>query len=106
MIGMQLSLLFLLFACLMHVNIMKSLIREIRYWLVSVFIKWILVICPNCRFKDLFSEFLKDNLQYMIDDITDEFLNKGTCEHPIRKREGYREGVYKCWECGKIIFED
>jgi hypothetical protein len=28
------------------------------------------------------------------------------CEHPIRRREGYREGLYKCWECGKVIFED
>lgn len=32
--------------------------------------------------------------------------HKKKCEHPIRRREGYREGVYKCWECGKIIFED
>jgi hypothetical protein len=53
---------------------MKSLIKEIRYWLVSVFIKWILAICPDCRFRDLFCVFLKDNIQYLMDDITDEFL--------------------------------
>jgi hypothetical protein len=32
--------------------------------------------------------------------------NYNGCKHPIRRREGYREGVYKCWECGKIIFEN
>ena len=38
----------------------------------------------------------------------EEYYNKNykqECEHPIRRREGYRVGVYKCWECGKIIFE-
>jgi hypothetical protein len=62
---------------------MKSLIKEIRYWLVSVFIKWILAVCPNCRFKDLFCLFLKDNIQYLVDDITDEFITKKVCENKV-----------------------
>lgn len=50
------------------------MIKEIRYWLVSVFIKWILDICPNGRFKELFCVFLKNNTQYLIDDISNEFI--------------------------------
>ena len=50
------------------------MIKEIRYWLVTVFIKWILAICPDCRFKDALCIFLKDNILYLIDDISDEFI--------------------------------
>lgn len=28
------------------------------------------------------------------------------CQHEVRKRECYRDGLYKCWDCGKIIFEE
>ena len=62
---------------------MKSLLKEIRYWLVSVFIKWILAVCSDCRFKDLFRIFLKDNIQYLMDDITDEFITKKVCENKV-----------------------
>ena len=52
------------------------MIKEIRYWLVTVFIKWILAICPDCRFKDALYIFLKDNIQYLMEDISNEFINK------------------------------
>ena len=50
------------------------MIKEIRYWLATVFIKWIMVICPDCRFKDALYIFLKDNIKYLMDDISDEFI--------------------------------
>ena len=25
------------------------------------------------------------------------------CDHPNRRRHYYKEDVFKCWECGKII---
>ena len=55
---------------------MKYLIKEIRYWLVSVFIKWTLAVCPDCKFKKHFCVFLKYNVHYLIDDITDELITK------------------------------
>ena len=27
------------------------------------------------------------------------------CEHPMRRREYYRDKCYKCWECLKIVVE-
>lgn len=41
---------------------------------------------------------------------TDAKLRKGdvissVCEHPIRRREYYRDKCYKCWECLKIVVE-
>jgi hypothetical protein len=29
-----------------------------------------------------------------------------SCLHPINRREPYRLGLYKCHECGNIIFEE
>ncbi len=37
--------------------------------------------------------------------IKDKSMEDVICSHPIRRREGYRPGLYKCWECGKIIDE-
>lgn len=28
------------------------------------------------------------------------------CSHPINRREGYREGCYKCYECGRIVTDE
>lgn len=50
------------------------MIKEIRYLLVSVFIKWILDTCPNGRFKELYCVFLKNNTQHLIDEINNEFI--------------------------------
>jgi hypothetical protein len=36
----------------------------------------------------------------------DWLKEKLTCEHPEIRKEYYREGCYKCWECGKIIIEE
>jgi hypothetical protein len=27
------------------------------------------------------------------------------CLHPMNRREYYRLGLYKCWECGNVIEE-
>lgn len=27
------------------------------------------------------------------------------CEHPMRRRDYYRDKCYKCWECLKIVVE-
>ncbi len=40
----------------------------------------------------------------------DAKLRKGdvissVCDHPIRRRDYYRDKCYKCWECLKIVVE-
>jgi len=27
------------------------------------------------------------------------------CPHPERRKDYYRDGCFKCWECGKIVVE-
>jgi hypothetical protein len=27
------------------------------------------------------------------------------CLHPMNRREYYKSGLYKCWECGNVIKE-
>jgi hypothetical protein len=38
------------------------MIREIKLWLTSVFIKWAYDVCPNGYFKNEFSKFLVSNI--------------------------------------------
>jgi hypothetical protein len=28
------------------------------------------------------------------------------CPHPERRKDYYRDGCFKCWECGKIVFDN
>lgn len=30
---------------------------------------------------------------------------RSVCGHEVRKREYYRDGCYKCWDCLKIVVE-
>jgi hypothetical protein len=55
---------------------MKSLIKEIRFWLVSVFIEWAFDVCPNGKFKDSFAAYLRENITDLTEQIEDEFINQ------------------------------
>jgi len=55
---------------------MRSLIKEIRFWLVSVFIGWAFDVCPNGKFKDSFAAYLRENITDLTEQIEDEFINQ------------------------------
>lgn len=38
------------------------MIKEIKLWLTSLFIKWAFNICPEGKFKNSFSFFIRDNI--------------------------------------------
>lgn len=55
---------------------MNSLIKEIRFWLVSVFIGWAFDVCPNGKFKDSFAAYLRENINDLGEQIESEFINQ------------------------------
>lgn len=84
---------------------------------VGVPIEQIIFVCKACnpthekalQEEELVPQFPSDNValnltKEQLDNLT-EALAKPTldCVHPIRNREYYESGMFKCWECKKII---
>jgi hypothetical protein len=55
---------------------MKKLIKEIRFWLASVFIRWAFDVCPDGNFKGSFAKYLKENITHLAEEIENQFINQ------------------------------
>ena len=53
--------------------------------------------------------YARDKVKLIAQEFADQFRQpaviSSVCEHEMRKREYYRNGCYKCWDCLKIVVE-
>jgi hypothetical protein len=57
--------------------------------------------CPKCRTKDFDNCYSIKCPMRKEEPKQEEYI----CPHPERRKDYYRDGCFKCWECGKIVVE-